>query len=95
MTGYTLHSLPIAEGIHGCAALVRSTIPHHRVTPPVHCGDDVEVLALKLQMGSLPLLVSNIYMSQRHQLEAGELLTLASHSSPLIVGDINVHHPML
>ncbi|MPC60990.1 hypothetical protein E2C01_055052 [Portunus trituberculatus] len=34
-----------------------STIPHCRVTIPVQCGDGIEVLALKLQMGGLPLLV--------------------------------------
>ena len=93
VAGYTLHSLPVAEGVRGCAALVRNTIPHHRVAAPVHCGDGVEVLALELQMGSL--LVYNIYRSQQHQLEAGELLTLAFHSSLLVAGDINAHHPML
>ncbi|XP_063854131.1 uncharacterized protein LOC135096523 [Scylla paramamosain] len=95
VAGYTLHSLPTAEGTRGCAALVRSTIPHRRVAAPVNCGDGVEVLALELQVGSLPLLVYNVYRSQRHQLEAGELLTLASHSSLLVAGDLNAHHPML
>ncbi|KAK8378404.1 hypothetical protein O3P69_011117 [Scylla paramamosain] len=41
--------LQSAEGTRGCAALVRSTIPHRRVAAPVNCGDGVEVLALELQ----------------------------------------------
>ncbi|KAK4307365.1 hypothetical protein Pmani_020884 [Petrolisthes manimaculis] len=84
VAGYTLHMLPSLEGTRGCATLVRSTIPHRRVPAPVHCGDGVEVLALELQVGGLLLLVYNIYRSQRHQLEAGELLSLASHSSVLV-----------
>ncbi|KAK4322663.1 hypothetical protein Pmani_006564 [Petrolisthes manimaculis] len=95
VAGYTPHMLPSLEGTRGCATLVRSTIPHRRVPAPVHCGDGVEVLALELQVGGLLLLVYNIYRSQRHQLEAGELLSLASHSSVLVAGDLNAHHPML
>ena len=53
------------------------------------------MLALKIQVGGRPLLVYNIYRSQRHELEAGELLTLASHVSLLVAGDFNAHHPML
>ncbi len=64
VAGYTLHSFPTAEGTRGCAALVRNTIPHRRVAAPVNCGDGVEVLALELQVGSLPLLVYNVYRSQ-------------------------------
>ncbi|XP_063887725.1 uncharacterized protein LOC135115154 [Scylla paramamosain] len=56
VAGYTPHSLPTAEDTRGCAALVRNTIPHRRVAAPVNCGDGVEVLALELQEGSLPLL---------------------------------------
>ncbi|MPC63844.1 hypothetical protein E2C01_057950 [Portunus trituberculatus] len=59
------------------------------------CGDGVEVLALELHVGSLWLLVYNIYRSQRHQLEAGELLTLAAHTSLLVGGDFNAHHAVL
>ena len=95
VAGYTLHSLPAAEGTRGCAALVRSAIPHRRVPSPVHCGDGVEVLALELQVGGLPLMMYNLYRSPRHQLEAGELLALASHTSLLVAGDLNAHHPML
>ncbi|KAK8390570.1 hypothetical protein O3P69_010334 [Scylla paramamosain] len=47
VAGYTLHSLPTVEGTRGCAALVRSAIPHRRVAAPVNCGDGVEVLALE------------------------------------------------
>ena len=95
VAGYTLHSLHATEGTRGCAALVRSTIPHHRVASPVHCGDNVEVLALKMQVGGRPLLLYNIYRSQRHTLEAGELVTLASQVSLLVAGDFNAHHPVL
>lgn len=64
VAGYTLHLLPAAEGSRGCAALVRTTIPHHRVAIPVHCGDGVEVLALELLVGGLKLQVYNIYKGQ-------------------------------
>ena len=96
VAGYTLHSLPAGDGNgRGCAALIRSTIPHNRIAAPVHCGDGVEVLALELQLGPLPLMVYNVYRSQRYLLEAGELLSLASHSSLLVAGDFNAHHPVL
>ncbi|XP_076058576.1 uncharacterized protein LOC143035595 [Oratosquilla oratoria] len=95
VAGYSLLSLPATENTRGCTALVRSTIPHRRVSAPVHCREGVEVLALELQVGGIPLLVYNIYRSQRHQLEAGELLSLAAHTSLLVAGDLNAHHPML
>ncbi|XP_076041806.1 uncharacterized protein LOC143025691 [Oratosquilla oratoria] len=95
VAGYSLHSLPATENTRGCAALVRSTIPHRRVSAPVHCGEGVEVLALELQVGGIPLLVYNIYRSQRYHLEAGELFSLAAHTSLLVAGDLNAHHPML
>ena len=96
VAGYTLHALPaLEEGDHGCVTLVRSSIPHRRLPAPVHCGDGVEAMAVELQVGVQPLTVYNIYRSQRHQLEAGELLTLAAHTSLLVAGDFNAHHPML
>ena len=96
VAGYTLHALPaLEEGGRGCVTLVRSSIPHRRLPAPVHCGDGVEAMAVELQVGAQPLTVYNIYRSQRHQLEAGELLTLAAHTSLLVAGDFNAHHPML
>ena len=96
MAGYTLHSLPAAEGGgRGCLALVRSSIPHTRIANPVHCGEGVEVLAVELQVSGASLVVYNLYRSPRHQLEAGELLTLATHTSVLVAGDLNAHHPVL
>ncbi|XP_050717435.1 uncharacterized protein LOC126999146 [Eriocheir sinensis] len=96
VAGYTLHSLSATgEGGRGCVTLVKSAIPHRRITAPMHCGDGVETLAVKLQLGALSLTVYNIYRSQRHQLEAGELLGLAAHSSVLVGGDFNSHHPLL
>ncbi|KAG0727539.1 hypothetical protein GWK47_034479 [Chionoecetes opilio] len=96
IAGYTLHLLPAtAEGTRGCVTLVRSSIPHRRIADPVHCGDGMETLALKLHVGGLSLPVYNLYRSQRHQLEAGELLTMASHTSLLVAGDLNAHHPIL
>ncbi|XP_076042108.1 uncharacterized protein LOC143026006 [Oratosquilla oratoria] len=50
---------------------------------------------LELQVGVIPLLVYNIYRSQRYHLEAGELFSLAAHTSLLVAGDLNAHHPML
>ncbi|KAG0721892.1 hypothetical protein GWK47_045536 [Chionoecetes opilio] len=95
IAGYSLHSLPASEGTRGCVTLVRSAIPHRRITDLVHCGDGVEALAVDLHVGGLELTVYNLYRSQRHQLEAGELLTMASHTSLLVAGDFNAHHPIL
>ena len=96
VAGYTLHSLPTTVGgAHGCAMLVRSSIPHHRTTNPVYCGDGVEVLAVELQVGGRWFSVYNLYRSQRHCLDSRELLTLASHTSLLVGGDFNAHHPRL
>ncbi|KAG0713761.1 hypothetical protein GWK47_015507 [Chionoecetes opilio] len=95
IAGYSLHSLPATEGTRGCVTLVRSAIPHRRITDPVHCGDGVEALAVALHVGGLELTVYHLYRSQRHQLEAGELLTMASHTSLLVAGYFNAHHPTL
>ncbi|MPC45506.1 hypothetical protein E2C01_039205 [Portunus trituberculatus] len=61
----------------------------------VHCRDGMQVLTLELQVGGLPLLVYNISKSQQYPLEAGELLTLTSHTNLLVADDFNTHHPML
>ena len=96
VAGYTYHSLPPTEGGgRGCGTLVRRTIPHRRIAQPVDCGNGVEVLALELHLGELVLPVYNVYRSQRYQLEAGELLALATQSSLLVAGDFNAHHPIL
>ncbi|KAG0715522.1 hypothetical protein GWK47_011794 [Chionoecetes opilio] len=95
IAGYSLHSLPATEGTRGCVTMVRSAIPRRRITNPVHCGDGVEALAVELHVGGLEITVYNLYRSQRHQLEAGELLTMALHTSLLVAGDFNAHHPIL
>ena len=96
VAGYTLHSLAAtAEVVRGCLTLVRNAIPHRRIRHPVHCGDGVEALALELHVGSVSLTVYNLYRSQRHLLVAGKLLALAEHTSLLVAGDFNAHHPVL
>ena len=96
VAGYTIHSLPTTvEGSRGSATLVRSPISHRRTTNPVHCGDGVEVLTMELLVGGRCLSVDSLYRSQRHRLDAGELLTLASHTSLLVGKDFNAHHPRL
>ena len=61
----------------------------------MHCGDGVEALALELQVVGVSLTVYNLYRSHRFLLEAGKLLALAEHSSLLVAGDFNAHHPVL
>ena len=96
VAGFTCHTLPSTEaGGRGCVTLVRSSIPHHRIPAPAHCGDGVEVLAVELHLGAIQLPVYNIYRSPRYELQCGELLTLAAHSSLLVAGDFNAHHPLL
>lgn len=58
------------------------------------CGEDVEVMAVHLQIGSLPLAVCNVYRGLRNQLEAGGLLLLAIHSN-VVAGDFSTQHPLL
>ncbi|KAG0721585.1 hypothetical protein GWK47_046198 [Chionoecetes opilio] len=96
IAGYTVHSLSCGEdGRRGCVVVVRSALPHRRIEDPVDCGEGVEVMAVQLELPGLPLTVYNIYSSWRRQLEADELLSLATHSSVLVGGDFNAHHPML
>ena len=96
VAGYTLHTLPAVEGGgRGCAILVKNSIPHRRVAAPLHCGHGVETMAVELHVGAHPLTVYNVYRSQRYRLVAGELLTLATHTSLLVGGDFNAHHPIL
>ena len=61
----------------------------------MHCEDGVEALALELHVGSVSLTVYNLYRSQRHLLVAGELLAMDKHTSLLVAGDFNAHHPVL
>ncbi|KAG0726314.1 hypothetical protein GWK47_036866 [Chionoecetes opilio] len=96
IAGYTVHSLSCGEdGRRGCVVVVRSALPHRRIEDPVHCGEGVEVMAVQLELPALPLTVHNVYSSWRRQLEADELLSLATHISVLVGGDFNAHHPML
>ena len=95
VTGYSVHALPKGEGRQGCMTLVRNTLPHQRISRPADCGEGVEVVAVELDLPSTKLEVYNIYRSQRHILELGELLTLASQENILVAGDFNGHHPVL
>lgn len=61
----------------------------------VDCGDGVGALDLKLQMRPLQLIVYNIYRSWRYQVEAGELPSLASRTSLVVMGNFNAHRLLL
>lgn len=96
LAGYTVHSLPCgAGGRRGCMVIVRSSIPHHRITDPVSCGEGVDVVAVQLQLPRLEVAIYNIYSGPGRQLEAGEVLSLATHVNILVAGDFNAHHPIL
>ena len=96
VAGYTIHSLPCGDnGRRGCMVVVRSSLPHRRIAAPVYCGEDVEVMAVQLELPGLPLTVYNVYRGPRGQLEAEEMLSLATHGNVLVGGDFNAHHPVL
>ena len=94
--GYTVRSLPRdKDGRRGSMIVVRSSLPHHRIIHSVHCGEGVEVMAVQLELPGLPLTVYNLYLSQRRQLVAGELLSLVTHNNVLVGEDFNARHPVL
>ncbi|XP_076065005.1 uncharacterized protein LOC143039039 [Oratosquilla oratoria] len=73
--------------------LVGNNIPQQQITDPVPCGEGVERLAVRLDLPNCPLTIYNIYRSPGNQLDAGELLSLASAENILAAGDFNAHHP--
>ncbi|XP_076052657.1 uncharacterized protein LOC143032075 [Oratosquilla oratoria] len=62
------------------------------VDPPIECGEDVEVLAVRLHFPH----VYNIYKAPvRGHLDLGEVCTVAEDEQYIIAGDFNAHHPIL
>lgn len=55
-------------------------------------GEDVEYVAIHLQMGDLLLALCSIYDGPREQLEGSRLLSLAIPSIVKVVSAINIHH---
>ena len=95
LRGYNIYVHPNNNNHSGCVTVVRTSIPHRRITRPINCGRDVEVIAVLLQLPTTDLLVYNIYRKPPRTLQAERLFVhLAAHPG-IVAGDFNAHHPVL
>ena len=75
--------------------VIKTSIPHHRISNPTPCGIGVEVMAVQLKLHTIEMDIYNIYRKERQTLDMGELLSHATRQPCLVVGDLNAHHPIL
>ena len=99
INGYNVYTTPHEDSNRGLAILVKSSIPVKKITNQISCGDNVEVLALKITLQNTSLEIYNIYRKITHgsqgDLDLTQLFAHASSTSTLITGDFNAHHPLL
>ena len=97
--GYNVYTTPHENGFRGLAILVKSTIPVKKIINPIHCGDNVEVLAVKLTLQDTTLDIYNIYRKitrgSEGELDLTQLFAHAVSTNTLITGDFNAHHTIL
>lgn len=94
--GFTAYTTPkVREGPRGLATLIRDNILSKIVPHPIHCGEGVEVLAVKIYLDDCSLYIYNIYRKPDNTTELclGELFAEASREIILIGGDFNANHP--
>ena len=95
LAGYNQYILPNTDHRSGCMIVVKTSIPHQKITNPIHCGNEVEIMALRLKLPAMDLVVYNIYRKRDQLLDMGQLLRFATNHPCLIAGDFNAHHPLL
>ena len=99
LNGYNVYTTPYENTDRGLATLVKSSIPVKKITNPITCGDNVEVLALKITLQDTTLDIYNIHRKCTHgnsgELDLTQLFAHASSRNTIINGDFNAHHPML
>ena len=93
-SGYHPFVLPSQAGTRGLITLVKATIPCFRIENPIHCGDNVEVLAVEIHLAGGRLKLYNIYSRpDSRSLDISEVCASAAHDRVIIGGDFNAHHP--
>ena len=99
ISGYNIFTTPFANGNRGLAILTKTSIPAMKLHNPINCGDNVEVLAVRLTLLNNTLDIYNIYRKitreQTGELQLTQLFAHASNTPTLICGDFNAHHHML
>ena len=64
VNGYNTYTTPRENTNRGLAILVKSSIPVKRITNSISCGDNVEVMAVRLTLDNQTLDIYNII--QKH-----------------------------
>lgn len=94
--GYQHHKIPWSETSQGMITLVKTNIPHTRITQPVDCGEGTEQIGIQLELGETSIQIYNIYhRPQRGSLDIAELFAEAEQHPMIIGGDFNAHHTCL
>ncbi|KAK3886999.1 hypothetical protein Pcinc_008881 [Petrolisthes cinctipes] len=94
--GFTAYTTPKEhEGPEGFAILIRDSILSEIVPHPIHCGERVEVLAVRIHLDDCFLYIYHVYRKPGNTaiLCLGELFAEASREIILIGGDFNTNHP--
>ena len=86
LPGYRLFLLPWRQGLtRGCATLVKDHLDCHAVEEVIECGEEVEVLAVRILLRpQMPLHIYNIYRRPTAGIDVNELFTFASQELTLI-----------
>ena len=96
VSGYNTYTTPRENTNRGLAILVKSLIPVKRITNPISCGDNVEVMAVRLTLDNQTLDIYNIYRNIQHrELNLSQLFAHTENTNTLIMGDFNAHHEIL
>ena len=99
VSGYNTFITPHENTDRGLAVLIKNTIPVKRITNPISCGNNVEVIAVTIILQEYQLDIYNIYrkltQGNNGELELAQLFAHASTNNTLITGDFNAHHNIL
>ena len=99
LNGYTTYTTPHENTDRGLAILIRNSIPAKRITNPISCGNNVEVLAVTVTLQNINLDIYTVYRKLSHsntgELDLTQLFANATNSNVLVMGDFNAHHNIL
>ena len=97
--GYNIYTTPYENTDRGLAILVKSTIPVKKINNPISCGNNVEVLAVRITLQNSTLDIYNIYrkitQGSEGELDLTQLFAHAASTSTIVTGDCNAHHSIL
>ncbi|MEL6802231.1 MAG: reverse transcriptase domain-containing protein, partial [Bacteroidota bacterium] len=97
-TGYRTFKAASTHGVHNwcnLVTLVKDTLPCVPISDPIQCGDQTEVLAVKILLANQDLTCYNLYKHPEGALDLCEIFNQASSEPTIISGDFNAHHPIL